>query len=64
MKDQSRNLNPTAEAVVAMHVFGQRYAADGRGSMDFFDSLDARHQAWCRQIANEVRTADARHGAA
>jgi hypothetical protein len=47
MKDQTRNLNPTPEAKVAMIIWGERYAALGGGSMDFWDSLTPSERGRC-----------------
>ena len=39
MDDQTRNLNPTPEAKVAMIIWGEEYSKQGGGSMDFFVQL-------------------------
>lgn len=55
--NQKRNLNPTAPAVVAMAIWGQRYAAQGGGSMEFWDKLSPGEQRTCIEIAERVREA-------
>lgn len=37
MKDQSRNLNPHAEALLYSWIFGKEYARQGGGVMNFWD---------------------------
>lgn len=34
-----RNLKPTAEAKMAMYIWGKEYSGSTLGSMDFWDSL-------------------------
>lgn len=57
MKDQTRNLNPHAAACVAMVFYGQRYAAQRGGSMDFWDSLTDSEKRLCAETAGRVRKA-------
>jgi hypothetical protein len=58
-----RNINPTAEAYIAMNLWGDEYAHKQRGgSMDFWDSLDERRKERCRELAQRVREADKAHG--
>lgn len=56
MKDQTRNLNPTPEAVFAMYHWHTRYAALGGGSMDFWDSLTKAEKLFCRDAINAIRS--------
>lgn len=43
--DQTRNLHPHKEARLAMIVWGEEYARQMGGSMDFYDSLsDSRKE--------------------
>lgn len=58
----ARNLNPTAEAVVAMNLWGDTYSRQNGGSMDFWDSLSESKKARCTEIVEKVREADKRHG--
>jgi hypothetical protein len=37
LKDQSRNLDPTAEALLCSWLYGSEYAAQNGGVMDFWD---------------------------
>ncbi|MDB5584829.1 MAG: hypothetical protein JWR80_10005 [Bradyrhizobium sp.] len=58
-----RNLNPTAEAYIAMNLWGHEYAHEQRGgSMDFWDSLDEHRKQRCTELARLVRKADRAHG--
>ena len=57
-----RNINPTAAAVIAMNLWGARYAAQRGGSMDFWDSLDDADKKRCIEIVRDVREADIAHG--
>lgn len=60
----TRNLNPTAEAVAAMNLFGDDYAFKQKGgSMDFWDSLGESRKRMCRDLVERIREADKAHGA-
>ena len=60
-----RNINPTAEALVAMNIWGDDYAFKQRGgSMDFWDSLPEFKKDRCRDLVNRIREADKAHGVA
>jgi len=48
MKDQTRNLNPTPEAKIAMIMWGERYSSQNGGSMDFWDGLSEIEKRRCR----------------
>lgn len=62
MKDRdSRNLNPTPAAVVAMALYGSEYAAQNGGSMDFWEKLSASRQRLCQQTAEWVISAHLSH---
>lgn len=50
----TRNFHPHAEARMAMWLFGARYAAQGGGSMDFWDSLRPHEQALCVTAVNDI----------
>lgn len=52
-----RNLDPTAPAVGAMTMWGDRYSKQNGGSMDFWDSLTGYEQKFCEEIADKVRAA-------
>lgn len=53
----TRNLEPTAPAIVAMNMWGSRYAAQNGGSMDFWDGLTGYEQKLCTEIAEKIRAA-------
>jgi hypothetical protein len=59
-----RNLNPTPEARAAMWLWGKEYAAQGGGSMDFWDKLDASRQRLARDCADSIIDAAVAHGCA
>lgn len=61
MPDQTRNLNPTPEATVAMHLWGAEYAAQRGGSMDFWDKLSDQRRKRCETIVREVSEAAEKH---
>lgn len=50
-----RNLNPTLAARVAMIIWGQRYAAQRGGSMDFWDQLSTDEQSRCEMVVRELK---------
>ena len=49
-----RNLNPHRAARAAMWLFGARYAAQDRGSMDFWDSLSDSDKRSCRELVGHI----------
>jgi hypothetical protein len=53
--DQTRNLNPTPEARVAMIIWGAEYAAQRGGSMDFWDSLSADRKRRCELVVKTLK---------
>lgn len=58
-----RNVNPTAEAYIAMNLWSHEYAHEQRGgSMDFWDSLDTNRKRRCIELAQRCREADKAHG--
>ncbi len=51
-----RNLNPHAEAVLAMAIWSEDYAFKQRGgSMDFWDSLPDWKKKHCRQLVERIK---------
>jgi len=63
VKRDRRNINPTAEAVVAMNLFPDDYAFKQRGgSMDFWDNLPEAHKRRCLDLVERIREADKSHG--
>lgn len=63
MPDQTRNLNPTPYAVAAMWLYGSMYAESGKGSMDFWDSLDAYRKRQATRLVEDIGEAYKRHSA-
>lgn len=56
-KDQSRNLNGHAASHVTASLYNERYAAQGGGLMDFWDSLTRGEKRTCARIAEDIRKA-------
>ena len=52
-----RNLDPAAEAVSAMYLYGHEYAAQRGGSMDFWDSLSASKKRICTEMVSKIKSA-------
>ena len=52
--DQTRNLNPSPQAVVAMIIWGKEYSEQGGGSMDFWDQLDKHRKNRCKSVVKEI----------
>lgn len=52
-----RNADPTAEALVAMCIWGAEYAAQGGGSMEFWDRLNRSRKDQCRRMVDRIRAA-------
>lgn len=57
LRRAKRNLEPTAPAIVAMHMWSERYCMQSGGSMDFWDGLSTFEQKFCEEIATKVREA-------
>ena len=57
-----RNLNPHAEARVAMALWSERYSKQKLGCMDFYDGLTAAQKSTCAQIVNGIIYADRADG--
>lgn len=52
----TRNLNPHAEAVLAMAIWSEDYAFKQRGgSMDFWDDLPDWKKKHCRQLVERIK---------
>ena len=62
MTDQTRNLNPHKEAVAAMTIWGAEYAAQGGGSMDFYDRLPGYRKRICRELVDRIAATETRAG--
>lgn len=56
-KADQDNLNPTPPAVAAMYLYGDDYAAQSGGSMDFWRSLPPWKQGTCRDLVRDIETA-------
>lgn len=56
-KRAKRNLNPHAEAVYAMGFWGETYAAQGGGSMDFWDKLSPSQKRFCTEQVKKIKSA-------
>lgn len=54
MDEQTRNLNPHAEARLAMAVWGDEYAAQRGGTMDFWDALSPSRKRWCQEQLSKI----------
>ncbi len=57
-----RNLNPHAEARVAMALWSDRYSKQKLGCMDFYDGLTAAQKSTCAQIVDGIIYADRADG--
>ncbi len=57
MKDQQRNLNPHKPARAAMWLWSEKYAKQGGGSMDFWDSLSEVEKDMCRRMVSDIEAA-------
>jgi len=54
MQDQTRNLNPTPEAVVARIIWGKEYSEQMGGCMDFWDGLNKEKKSRCKLVVEEL----------
>ena len=52
--DQTRNLNPHRAAKAAMWLWGDKYAAQHGGSMDFWDSLSEGDKDLARRMVRDI----------
>lgn len=52
--DQTRNLNPTPEAKVAMIIWGDEYSQQNGGSMDFWDKLSVDRKNRCKYVVEAL----------
>lgn len=56
----TRNLNPHAEARLAMFKWSHEYAHEQRGgSMDFWDSLDDARKRLCVEVVEQIQATKA-----
>lgn len=56
MSDE-RNANPTPEALLAMHMWGQEYSEQKGGSMDFWDKLSNHRKNICKRGIKRISEA-------
>ncbi len=49
-----RNLNPHKPARLAMTMWGEEYAAQRGGSMEFWDNLSDSRKRLCREIVGRI----------
>lgn len=54
---ERRNLNPHKAAVAAMWLWGETYANQSGGSMDFWDGLSPGAQELCRRMVADIEKA-------
>ena len=52
-----RNLNPHKPALIAMWIWGRKYAAQGGGSMDFWDEYSEGDKRLCRECVERLNKA-------
>jgi hypothetical protein len=52
--DAQRDLNPHKAARMAMWLWGAHYAASGKGSMGYWDSLSESARETCRRAVAEI----------
>lgn len=50
-----RNLNAHAQATFARYHWHDRYAAQGGGTMDFWDKLTPEEKAFCSDAVREIQ---------
>lgn len=51
-----RNLNPTAEAIAAMYLYGYEYSMQRGGSMDFWDCLSDSKKRLCIELVIKIKS--------
>lgn len=54
-----RNLSPHKAAVAAMWMWGNEYAKQSGGSMDFWDEISPKRQQLCRDLVARLEKAPA-----
>lgn len=57
MSNERDNMNPHAEAIVAMCLWSEEYAGQNGGCMDFWDNLRPHRQRHVVDIVNRVAAA-------
>lgn len=55
LPDQTRNLNPTLAARIAMIIYGRAYSEQNGGSMDFWDRLDPYNKKVCQAVVELIQ---------
>ena len=54
---ERRNLNPHAEAIMAMHMWGYEYSRQRAGCMDWWDGLPEACKTLVREALNRIAVA-------
>jgi hypothetical protein len=54
MADERRNINPHAEARLAMALWSEEYSAQRGGSMDFWDGLSESRKDLCTRLLDDI----------
>lgn len=62
MNDAKSNMNPHAEARLAMVWWDKEYGEQRGGSMDFWDSLSTRRKSMVVRALDEILSALAKNG--
>jgi hypothetical protein len=57
MSPSDPNMNPHAEAIVAMLIYGARYADQNGGCMDFWKTLSAPERMQVRDYVRRIKEA-------
>ncbi|WP_414461783.1 hypothetical protein [Hyphomicrobium sp. DY-1] len=51
---ERRNLDPHAEAIIAMNLWGDHYSKQRLGCMDWYDSLSPASKARCTALVDRI----------
>ena len=62
MHNEKRNLYPHPEAKLAMIVWGDEYAAQNLGCMDWYDRLSDVRKRKCRMALDAIKGLPREHG--
>lgn len=54
MQREQRNLNPHAEALLAITIWSDEYAAQRLGCMDWYDQLPGIRKRMCRMALDAI----------
>jgi hypothetical protein len=61
VKYNRRNINPHAEAHLAMVMWGNEYCQQNGGSMDFWDALSPSRKTLCREMVEKIKELPSAH---